>query len=158
MHQKAPMAKYTYVLLIIMASCASAESPALLECRQVQENIVLRTSLLDSSLNSHVSALREQCNAMSVDTLLATDSLRRKHYSNLKESVALIEEKQTEMHRWKSGLILLPTREEIASGIRNPFGKAAGDAGILQALNTYSDTLTILEKSITELINSHHYE
>lgn len=152
------MTKYTYFFLLLLASCASSESPTLMECRQTQENILWKTSQLDSSLTSHVIAKREQCNAMSIDTLLATDSLLRTRYSNLKESVALLEAKQSELHRWKSALILLPSREEVATGVRNPFGKASGDAGILQSLNAYRDTLNIIEKSITELIQTNNHE
>ena len=96
--------------------------------------------------------------AMSTDTLLATDSLRRLRYANLKETTSKIEFKQSELHAWRDHLILLPSMDEINGGIRNPFGAHTGDAGILEVLKSYSDTLTIIEQSISELLSNASYE
>lgn len=144
--------------IVLLTACTSAESPVLRECRTIQENIVLRTATLDSTLGAQLTLLREQSVTMSADTLLASDSLLRMRYSNLKESFNQLEFKQAELHSWRDHLILLPSNEEIAKGIRNPFGEGAGDAGILQALNSYSDTLSILESSISDLIRKTSHE
>jgi hypothetical protein len=69
-----------------------------------------------------------------------------------------LEFKQAELHAWRDHLVVLPSKEEIAQGIRNPFGEGAGDNGILKTLNAYSDTLATLESTITELIRTTTYE
>jgi len=152
------MNRYLLIISLLIMGCDSAESPTLKECRVVQENLIRRTSSLDSSLQEHVVSLQGQSIALSTDTMLAIDSLLRLRYSYLKESVIRIEMKQAELHRWRDQLILLPSREEIARGARNPFGDTAGDAGILQALTAYGDTLTILESGISDLIRNTTYE
>jgi uncharacterized protein YcfL len=152
------MNRFYLAALVLLAACSSAESPALRECRTVQENIILRTSQLDSTLIVELTLLREQSVTMSTDSLLASDSLLRMKYSRLKESSSQLEYKQAELHSWRDHLILLPATEEIALGIRNPFGEGAGDAGILQTLNSYSDTLSIIESSISELIRTTTHE
>jgi hypothetical protein len=144
--------------MILLTACESAESPTLKECRVVQENVLQRTSKADSTLQNHLTLLREKAVVMSTDTLLATDSLRRIHYSTLKESASMIEYKLSELHVWRDHLILLPSKEEISGGIRNPFGVHTGDAGILQVLNSYSDTLSIIESSISQLITTTSHE
>ena len=146
------------LLLLLLAACESAESPTLKECRAVQENVLMRTSGIDSILHAQLNSIREMSAAMSTDTLLATDSLRRMRYANLKESTSQIEFKQSELHAWRDHLILLPSMDEINGGIRNPFGAHTGDAGILEVLKSYSDTLTIIEKSISELLSNASYE
>jgi hypothetical protein len=149
----------TFILLmILLAACESAESPTLKECRAVQENVLMRTSGIDSILNAQLNTFREMSAVMSTDTLLATDSLRRLSYAKLKEAASQIEFKQSELHAWRDHLILLPSMDEINSGIRNPFGAHTGDAGILEVLNSYSDTLTIIEQSITELLSNANHE
>jgi len=152
------MQRVYIILLILMTACESAESPTLKECRVVQENVLQRTSMADSTLQNHLTLLREKAVVMSTDTLLATDSLRRVHYSKLKESASMIEFKLSELHVWRDHLILLPSKEEISGGIRNPFGVHTGDAGILQVLNSYSDTLSIIESSISQLITTTSHE
>jgi hypothetical protein len=99
-----------------------------------------------------------QRDAMSTDTLLATDSMLRIQYASIKEGVNQLEYKQAELHAWRDHLIVLPSKEEIAGGIRNPFGENTGDAGILSTLNAYSDTLATLEITISELIRTTTYE
>jgi hypothetical protein len=146
------------LLLLLLAACKSAESPTLKECRAVQENVLMRISDIDSSLHARLNNLREMSVAMSTDTLLATDSLRRMHYSKLKETASQIEFKQSKLHAWRDHLILLPSMDEINSGIRNPFGVHTGDAGILEVLKSYSDTLTIIEQSIPELLSNANHE
>ncbi len=146
------------ILFILLTACESAESPTLKECRAVQENVLKRTSSVDSALNSQLIALREMSAAMSNDTLLATDSLRRMRYANLKTTASQLEFKQSELHVWRDHLILLPSLDEINGGIRNPFGAQTGDAGILQVLKSYSDTLTIIEQSISELQSNATHE
>jgi hypothetical protein len=152
------MQRVYIILLFLITACESAESPKLKECRAVQENVIKRTSVADSALQNHLTTLREKSIMMSTDTLLATDSLRRKQYSKLKESASRIEYKLSELHVWRDHLILLPSKEEISAGIRNPFGAHTGDAGILQVLNSYSDTLSIIESSISELIITTSHE
>lgn len=145
-------------LLLLMAACDSAESPTLKECRQVQDNLIHRTTVIDSTLQNQMALLQEQSMVLSADTLLATDSLLRMRYSILKESASQLEMKQAALHRWRDQLILLPSREEIARGVQNPFGENEGDAGILRTLTAYSDTLSALESGISELIRNTTYE
>ena len=152
------MQRVYIILMILLTACESAESPTLKECRVVQENVLQRTSTADSTLQNHLTLLREKAVVMSTDTLLAIDSLRRIHYSMLKESASMIEYKLSELHVWRDHLILLPSKEEISGGIRNPFGVHTGDAGILQVLNSYSDTLSIIESSISQLITTTSHE
>jgi hypothetical protein len=152
------MQRVFIILLILITACESAESPKLNECRFVQDDVLQRTSMADSALQNHLMLLREKAVVMSTDTLLATDSLRRLHYSKLKESASMIEYKLSELHAWRDHLILLPSKEEISGGIRNPFGVHTGDDGILQVLNSYSDTLSIIESSISQLITATSHE
>ena len=118
----------------------------------------MRTSGIDSILHAQLNTFREMSAAMSSDTLLASDSLRRLRYANLKETTSQIEFKQSELHAWRDHLILLPSMDEINGGIRNPFGAHTGDAGILEVLKSYSDTLTIIEQSISELLSNANHE
>ena len=152
------MQRASIILLILLTACESTESPTLKECRVVQESVIKRTSTADSALQNHLTLLQDKSVVMSTDTLLATDSLRRLHYSNLKESASMTEYKLAELHVWRDHLILLPSKEEINGGIRNPFGVHTGDAGILQILNSYSDTLSIIESSISALIITTSHE
>jgi hypothetical protein len=152
------MQRVFIILLILITACESAESPKLNECRLVQDDVLQRISMADSALQNHLMLLREKAVVMSTDTLLATDSLRRLHYSKLKESASMIEYKLSELHVWHDHLILLPSKEEISGGIRNPFGVHTGDDGILQVLNSYSDTLSIIESSISQLITATSHE
>ena len=145
-------------VIVFLMGCVSAESPALLECRTAQDQLTQRIALYDSSLNAHLSELRLQRDAMSTDTLLAVDSMLRVQYAAIKEAVNQLEFKQAELHTWRDHLVVLPSKEEIAGGIRNPFGENAGDAGILSTLNAYSDTLATLEVTISELIRTTTYE
>ena len=152
------MQRFLIIISILFAGCQSAESPTLKECRTVQENVLARAASLDSALSSQLNELRESAFMMSSDTLLATDSLRRIQYANLKENTSKLEYKLSELHIWRDHLILLPSKEEINDGIRNPFGAHTGDAGILQVLKSYSDTLAIIEVSFTELISNTAHE
>jgi hypothetical protein len=152
------MQRILIIILILFTACESAESPTLKECRTIQENVLARAASLDSSLNSQLNTLRESAVTMSTDTLLATDSLRRMQYSELKEYASKLEYKLSEFHVWREHLILLPSMQEINDGIRNPFGAHTGDAGILHVLKSYSDTLTIIEGSISELISHATHE
>lgn len=145
-------------LAVTIFSCVSAESPTLVECRALQENIARRISQSDSALNAQLSLLRYERDALSTDTLLATDSIMRKKYTAMKEDVRALEFQQSELHRWRNGLILLPSTEAIASGAQNPFGEATGDTGILAALKAYSDTLVQLEGTISEIIRTTSHE
>lgn len=152
------MNRLLLLLILSITACDSAESPSLRESRSIQDNLMRRIAQVDSMLNTQLTTLREQSIALSNDTLLTSDSLLRVHYSNLKESANQLEYKQTELRNWRDQLTLLPSKEEIARGIANPFGEQAGDKGILQALNASSDTLIILESSISELIRTTTYE
>jgi hypothetical protein len=147
-----------FTTILFFIGCTSAESPALRECRAAQDQLNQRIALSDSSLNTHLSELRLQRDAMSTDTLLAVDSMLRVQYGAIKEAVNQLEYKQSELHAWRDHLIVLPSKEEIAGGIRNPFGESTGDAGILSTLNAYSDTLATLENTISELIRTTTYE
>jgi hypothetical protein len=147
-----------FTTILFFIGCTSAESPALRECRTAQEQLSKRIAVSDSSLNAHLSELRMQRDAMSADTLLAVDSMLRIQYSSIKEGVNQLEYKQAELHAWRDHLIVLPSKEETAGGIRNPFGENAGDVGILSTLNAYSDTLATLEVTISELIRTTTYE
>jgi hypothetical protein len=147
-----------FTTILFFIGCTSAESPALRECRTAQEQLSKRIALSDSSLTAQISQLRLQSEAMSTDTLLAVDSMLRVQYAAIKEAVNQLEYKQSELHAWRDHLIVLPSKEEIAGGIRNPFGENAGDAGILSMLNAYSDTLATLEVTISELIRTTTYE
>ena len=147
-----------FTTILFFIGCTSAESPALRECRTAQEQLSKRIALSDSSLTAQISQLRLQSEAMSTDTLLAVDSMLRVQYAAIKEAVNQLEYKQSELHAWRDHLIVLPSKEEIAVGIRNPFGADAGDAGILNTLNAYSDTLATLEVTISELIRTTTYE
>jgi len=147
-----------FTAILFFMGCSSAESPALRECRTAQDQLSKRIAVSDSSLNAHLSELRMQRDAMSTDTLLATDSMLRIQYASIKEGVNQLEYKQAELHAWRDHLIVLPSKEEIAGGIRNPFGENTGDAGILSTLNAYSDTLATLEITISELIRTTTYE
>jgi len=144
--------------IVLLTGCVSAESPLLIESRATQDQLTKRIAQSDSSLNSHLSELRMRCDAMSTDTLLAVDSLMRMEYAEAKEAVNALEFKQAELHAWRDHLVVLPSKEEIAQRIRNPFGEGAGDNGILKTLNAYSDTLATLESTITELIRTTTYE
>jgi len=152
------MNRFYSLVFIFIVSCDSTESPTLRECRNFQDNLLRRTAQADSLLNAHKASLFEQSTALSTDSLLASDSLLRLRYANMKESANQLEFKQAELHSWREQLVLLPSQAEITQGIRNPFGENSGDAGILMALNAYSDTLSILETSISELIRTTTYE
>jgi hypothetical protein len=125
-------------LAVTIVSCVSAESPTLVECRALQENIARRISQSDSALNAQLSLLRYERDALSTDTLLATDSIMRKKYTTMKEDVSTLEFQQSELHRWRDGLILLPSTEA--------------------ALKAYSDTLVQLEGTISEIIRTTSHE
>jgi hypothetical protein len=156
--KKQALSVFVLTVTVFLMGCASAESPALLECRTAQDQLTQRINLSDSSLNAHLSELRLQRDAMSTDTLLAVDSMMRIQYAAIKEAVNQLEYKQSELHTWRDHLVVLPSKEEIARGIRNPFGENAGDAGVLSTLNAYSDTLATLEVTISELIRTTTYE
>jgi len=156
--KKQALSVFVLTVTVFLMGCASAESTALLECRTAQDQLTQRIDLSDSSLNAHLSELRLKRDAMSTDTLLAVDSMMRIQYAAIKEAVNQLEYKQSELHTWRDHLVVLPSKEEIALGIRNPFGENAGDAGVLSTLNAYSDTLATLEVTISELIRTTTYE
>jgi hypothetical protein len=156
--KKQALSVFVFTITVFLMGCASAESPALLECRTAQDQLTQRIALSDSSLNAHLSELRLHRDAMSADTLLAVDSMLRIQYAAIKEAVNQLEYKQSELHMWRDHLVVLPSKEEISGGIRNPFGENAGDAGVLSTLNAYSDTLATLEITISELIRTTTYE
>jgi len=149
---------FVLTITVFLMGCASAESPALLECRTAQDQLTQRIALSDSSLNAHLSELRLKRDAMSTDTLLAVDSMLRIQYAAIKEAVNQLEYKQSELHTWRDHLVVLPSKEEIARGIRNPVGENAGDAGVRSTVNAYSDTLATLEVTISDLIRTTTYE
>lgn len=146
------------VIASIAASCVSSESPKLEECRMLQDSIHVRIAALDSALNEQMNWLREGRDALSNDTLLATDSLLRERYAGLKELVNKLEFTQAELHAWRDHLIVLPSPNEVAAGIDNPFGAGAGDDGALRVLKSYSDTLFTIEQHVREAIRSTSYE
>jgi hypothetical protein len=149
---------FGWMLMVSLVACVSSESPTLIECREIQTGIERRTSALDSSLTAHLQNLRLECEALSADTLLATDSLLRMRYASLKEAVNNLEYTQAALHTWRDGLIVLPSADAISRGISNPFGESAGDQGVQSTLQSYSDSLQHFEQSIGELIHTTTYE
>ena len=147
-----------FIWIVAFTSCVSSESPTLRKCRQLQDSLHQRISVLDSTLTSTMDSARAYCTVLSTDTLLATDSLLRERYSGIKEAVSNLEFTQSELHTWRDGLIVLPDAEAIARGIENPFGTAAGDAGVLLILQFYNDTLTTIEQHIHDQLRTNNYE
>ncbi len=144
--------------LIGLIACISSESPTLAECRKIQTNNDRRIAVLDSALQQQLEPLRVNRDAISTDTLLATDSLLREQYGKLKTYANNLEFAQSELREWRSHLVVLPSIEEISKGIENPFGAETGDQGVLNALQSYSDSLSYIEQKITELIRTNDYE
>jgi hypothetical protein len=89
---------------------------------------------------------------------MSTDSLLRIHYASVKEQVDQLEQMQVQLHNWRDNLIALPPQEDIAQGVANPFGAATGDAETLATLQAYSDSLTVLENLISNLILANNHE
>lgn len=147
-----------FIWIVAFTSCVSSESPTLRQCRQLQDSLHQRISTLDSSLISAIDSMRAYCTVLSTDTLLATDSLLRERYSGIKEAVSNLEFTQSELHTWRDGLIVLPDAEAIARGAENPFGVAAGDAGVHLKLQSYADTLTTIEQHIQDQLRTNNYE
>lgn len=146
------------IWIVAITSCVSAESPTLRQCRQLQDSLQIRISALDSELISAMDTLRAQCNTLSTDTLLATDSMLRERYSGMKDAVSKLEFTQSEFHIWRDGLIELPDANAIAMGAENPFGTSAGDSGVLRTLQFYNDTLTTIEQHIQDVLRTNNYE
>ena len=149
---------FIFLLTLCLGACVSSESPTLVKCREIQSTIESRTSTLDSALTARIQTLRMECDVLSADTLLATDSILRVHYASLKEAVSNLEYTQSTLHTWRDGLIVLPAADEISRGISNPFGESIGDQGVLSMLQSYSDSLQHFEQSIGELIHTTTYE
>lgn len=151
-------AVYLTTFLFCFSACVSSESPKLKESRVLQDDTHKRTAVADSLLNENIAQLRLERDRISTDTLLASDSLLRMHYASVKEHVDQLEQTQLQLHNWRDNLIALPPQEEIARGVANPFGANAGDTETFAILNTYSDSLTIIENLILTLIQAKTYE
>lgn len=144
--------------LFCFSACVSSESPKLKECRVLQDDTHKRTAVADSLLNENIAQLRLERDRISTDTLLASDSLLRMHYVNVKEHVDQLEQMQLRLHGWRDNLIALPPQEDVARGVANPFGANTGDTETLAVLQAYSDSLTVLENLISNLILAKTYE
>lgn len=151
-------AVYLITFLFCLSACVSSESSKLKESRTLQDNTHKRTAAADSLLNENIALLRLERDNMSTDTLLASDSLLRMHYASVKEHVDQLEQMQLQLHNWRDNLIALPPQEDIAQGVANPFGAATGDTETLATLRAYSDSLTVLENLISNLILANNHE
>lgn len=141
-----------FFVVATMIACAGAESEQLKQARTIQEAMMKQKNNLDSTVFLKLEELGMKISELSADSTLATDSLKRETYSEVKKQYSLIEDLKSKMSDWSTNIKTLPTLEEMTSGAENPFGKDAKDQDILDAVKANQASFEEIKSEIETAI------
>jgi len=143
----------TMAITAMLAACVSSESDKLKSAREVQEQVLIDASAFDSTLKSDILQFSTRRDTMGTDSTLATDSIAMMKFVAFKTMIGELEGLRAEFSVWRNDLKLLPTKEELSKGAKNPFGNQANDAMVASEISAYQSQLTAFvekAKSIRE--------
>lgn len=130
------------------AACVSSESDKLKSAREMQVKIVADAHALDSALQADIMNFSARRDTMGLDTTLTTDSVAMMKFVAFKTMIGELEALHAEVIVWQNELKLLPTKEELSKGAKNPFGNQANDAAVQNEITAYQTQLTaFMEKA-----------
>lgn len=132
----------TVITASLAIGCVSSESETLRKTREIQSSVVKDAGAFDSLLLADIQAMNLKREEMSQDTLMATDSLKQVAYRNHKIKIIELEGLQAEVNAWRNSLVLLPSKEEMAKGAKNPFGQSLSDLEVQSKIKAYQDKLS----------------
>jgi hypothetical protein len=132
------------------AACVSSESEKLNNARVMQDKTATDAIALDSIIKSALQDLSSMRDTMSNDSTLAADSIRMVNFVALKNKVAELEQLSAEFSVWRNSIKLLPSKDELAKGSKNPFGNQSNDAEVQKQIADYAKQLS----AYTEKANS----
>lgn len=135
-----------------MIACAGAESEQLKEARTIQEAMMKQKHNLDSTLNLKMDELGARLGVISSDTTLATDSTKIAEYVEVKTQYSNLENLKSKMSDWALNIKTLPSLEDLANGVENPFGKDAKDQDILAGVKANQSAFEELKSEIETAI------
>lgn len=117
-----------------LIACAGEESEQLRQARTIQEAMSKSIGILDSSLTLKLTELSQEITTRSADSTMATDSLKRSEFTEIKSLYGDLEMLKSELADYINSIKKLPSTEEIANGAENPFGSDMKDEDILKAV------------------------
>jgi len=136
----------------LFAACSTSDSETLRQARTIQEATLTTIASLDSTIGKKISSINEELSVLSMDSTMATDSVKIKAFDSLKAKQSSINSLHTELLDWKKSIVLLPSTEEIASGAANPFGDKAKDQDVLAALKKNQEELSEWKSKIASAV------
>jgi TolA-binding protein len=132
----------------LLVACASAESEVLKQARTIQDGIMKQKDNLDSTLNATITELNGKITTMSNDSLAMQDSTNITLFGEMQMKVSRLTELKSKLNDWASGTKLLPSVEDLAKGVENPFGENANDQDILKGIQESQSSFSDLKSQI----------
>ncbi len=131
-----------------MIACASGESEALKQARQIQDNILKSRTALDSTIDATIASVNEQITTISADSAALADSTVRSNFEALQVKVSGLAVYKSQIADWAANMKMLPSVEELAKGTENPFGAEAKDEDILNSLKASEEEFNNLKSTV----------
>jgi hypothetical protein len=125
-------------------ACVSSESNTLKITRETQVQVVKDAAALDSSLLADIASMSAMRDTMGNDTTLTTDSLAMIKFVAFKSKIGELEGLSAEVRVWRENLTLLTSKEDMAKGAKNPFGRDNNDEAVKQKITEYQSQLNEL--------------
>lgn len=141
------------VIALLVTSCTTSDSETLKRARSIQDETFQTVSELESSLSSKMELLKSEMAVISMDSTMATDSVKIQSFDALKNKQHNLETLRSEMLDWKEKLSILPSSEEIASGAANPFGDKTKDQEVLAAIKTAQEELSSWKSKVSSALS-----
>lgn len=150
---KTPISIFAFFFAIAsIVACSGGESAQLTQARTIQETIAKSKSNLDSTIDVRLAELGDKLTLLSADSTLATDSTKMAEYVEMKTKYSEIETMKSKLSDWMSSAKMLPSLEDLAKGIENPFGKDAKDEDILKSIQGSQEQFNELKSEIETAI------
>jgi hypothetical protein len=132
----------------MLVACASAESEVLKQARTIQDGIMKQKNNLDSTVDMTIKELNGKITVMSGDSLAMQDSTNIALFSEMQTKVSRLSELKSKLNDWASSTKMLPTVEDLAKGVDNPFGEEANDQDILKGIQDSQSSFSDLKSEI----------
>jgi hypothetical protein len=141
----------TLALAATFAACVSSESDKLNKAREMQEKTAVEATALDSTIKSAIQDLSSMRDTMSTDSTLAADSIRMVNFVALKNKIAELELLSAEFGVWRNSIKMLPAKDALAKGAKNPFGNQVNDAEVEKQIADYATQLSAYAEKANSL-------
>ncbi|MCC6599508.1 MAG: hypothetical protein IT223_02420 [Crocinitomicaceae bacterium] len=134
--------------IALLVACSSAESELLKQARTIQNGLIKSQTQLDSTINVTINAYNKKIETLSADSTLMKDSVGIASFEATQQKIAELGQYRSQLADWVEKMTKLPSVEELAKGVENPFGKDANDQTILKSIQTSQDEFNKLKSEI----------